>query len=224
MNLINPWTEFRSAPLATIARWQDQRFLWILMAAMSMAMLLLAHTVFQHWLYMRPCEQCVYIRFAFFCMVLGGLVAAINPRIVALKLVGYGLASWGIYLGIGYSAKLARIHTAAHGDNPFGVQGCSTEATYPFGLPLDRWSPDWFQPTGDCGYDNPIVPTGTELGQLQGWLVDFYADGWYVWPPAHFGTMAEATLLTFVICALVLGVAAVAWIATRTRTPMTARA
>lgn len=35
--------------------------------------------LFQIHLYMAPCEQCVYIRYAMFVMVIGGLVAAINP-------------------------------------------------------------------------------------------------------------------------------------------------
>ena len=211
-------TTFRATPLATIARWQDQRLVWAVLVGVSLAMLLLAHSVFQHWLYMRPCEQCVYIRFAFFTMALGGLVALVNPKALVAKLVAYGLAFWGIWLGIGFSVKLNKIHVAAHGDNPFGVQGCSTEPTFPLGLPLDRWAPDWFKPTGDCGFDNPIVPLGTELSAAQQWLVDFYADGWYLVPSAHFMNMAQATLLAFGAILICLALAALAWGVTALRT------
>lgn len=41
----------------------------------------LAHSFFQIYLYMAPCEQCVYIRYAMFVMVIGGVIAAINPKI-----------------------------------------------------------------------------------------------------------------------------------------------
>jgi len=211
-NIRQYWEDLRSEPISTISRWQDQRFLWILMAGTSLFMVILAHSVFQHWLYMKPCEQCVYIRYAFFAMVLGGAVAAINPKKATLKVIGYVLAIYGCVKGVLWSVKLNKIHHVAHSDSPFGVQGCSTEPTFPFGLPLDRWAPDWFKPTGDCGFDNPIVPAGAELSGLQQWLVDFYADGWYLWPPTHFMNMAQCTLIMFGVILLVLLICAGAWI------------
>ena len=217
MKLGNLWHDFRAAPLATLGRWQDTRFPWLLMAGTSAAMLVIAHSLFQNYLYMRPCEQCVYTRFAFLLMMIGGLVAAIGPRTVALKLIGYGLAFWGVIYGIGVAIKLDRIHAAVHSDNPFGVQGCSTEPVFPFGLPLDRWSVEWFKPTGDCGYDNPTVPDGTQLSAIQQWLVDFYADGWYLWPKSHFMNMAQATLIVFAVCLAVLIACVVGWLVTRVK-------
>jgi disulfide bond formation protein DsbB len=207
----------RQQPLVTLARWQDQRTVWALMVVLAVTMLVVAHTVFQHWLYMRPCEQCVYVRFAFLCMATGGLVAMISPRNAVLKVVGYGLAFWGVIQGIGYALKLDRIHHAVHSDNPFGVQGCSTEPSFPLGLPLDRWSADWFKPTGDCGFDNPIIPDGAQLSSLQRFLTDFYADGWYLWPPTHFMNMAQAVLITFGLCLAVLSLFAAAWLVSLSR-------
>lgn len=209
--------ELGSQPIATIASWQDHRFLWLLMAGMSLFMVILAHSVFQHWLFMKPCEQCVYIRFAFLTMVIGGLIAAINPRNAVLKIIGYVLAMYGSIKGVLWSLKLNKIHHAAHSDDPFGVQGCSTEASFPFGLPLDRWSPDWFKPTGDCGFDNPIIPDGAILSSMQRWLVEFYHDGWYLWPPTHFMNMAQCTVITFGVILLVLILCAAAWLAHNVR-------
>jgi disulfide bond formation protein DsbB len=211
------WQDLRSEPIPTIARWQDGRFLWLLMAGMSLFMVILAHSVFQHWLYMKPCEQCVYIRFAFFAMVIGGAVAAINPKNAILKVTGYLFAIYGAAKGVLWSIKLNKIHHVAHSDDPFGVQGCSTEPTFPFGLPLDRWSPDWFKPTGDCGFDNPIVPDRAVLSSMQQWLVDFYREGWYLWPPSHFMNMAQCTVITFGAILLVLLACAVAWIVVSVR-------
>ena len=77
---------------------------------------------------MRPCQQCVYIRFAFLCMTLGGALAGISPKNIILKLIAYALSFWGAILGIMYSLKLDKIHKAARGDDPFGVQGCFNSA------------------------------------------------------------------------------------------------
>ncbi|BCA80841.1 protein-disulfide oxidoreductase DsbI [Desulfuromonas sp. AOP6] len=213
MKLIQQWwQDLRSEPIPTIARWQDSRFLWLLMAGMSLFMVILAHSVFQKWLYMKPCEQCVYIRFAFFAMVIGGFVAAINPKNAVLKVIGYVFAIYGSVKGLLWSLKLNKIHHVAHSDDPFGVQGCSTDPSFPFGLPLAEWSPEWFKPTGDCGFDNPIVPDGAVLSSMQQWLVDFYRDGWYLWPPSHFMNMAQCTVITFGVILLVLIICAAAWI------------
>lgn len=217
MALADFFRKLRSEPVATISRWQDNRTPWILMAGVSLLMVIIAHSIFQVWLYMRPCEQCVYVRFAFFCMVFGGAVATINPKNIVLKLTGYVFGFWGIIQGLKYNFKLDKIHHAVHSDDVFGVQGCSAEPTFPFHLPLDRWSPSWFKPTGDCGYDNPIIPEGATLSTLQQAITEFYQDGWYLWPPTHFLNMAQVLLITFGICLLLLAIAAICWLVTTVR-------
>lgn len=217
MALTDLFKKIGSEPVATISRWQDTRTPWLLMAGISLLMVIIAHSVFQTWLYMRPCEQCVYVRFAFFCMVFGGLVAAIGPKNIALKLVGYLFGFWGIIQGFRYNYKLNKIHIAVHGDNPFGVQGCSPEPTFPLHLPLDRWFPEWFMPTGDCGFDNPIIPDGAHLSSLQQTVTDFYKDGWYLWPPTQFLNMAQVLLIAFGVCLLILAAAAICWLVTAVR-------
>lgn len=187
-----------------MAKFQDSRISWAILVFVSIALVIIAHSLFQNYAYMPPCEQCVYIRFAFLCMALGGVIAIINPKNLLFALVGYLFAFWGAVQGIMYSVKLAKIHDAVHGDDPFGVQGCSTEPHYPFGLPLEKWAPDWFMPTGDCGYDSPMVPDGAVLSDLQKNIVDLYADGWYLVPSSKFMSMADCTLLGFGICFVVL--------------------
>lgn len=94
----------------------------------------LAHSFFQIYLYMAPCEQCVYIRYAMFVMVIGGLVAAINPKNIVLKLIGCVMAFYGSIMGLKFSFKLNDIHHAVHNPDPdslFGVQGCSTDQLSP---------------------------------------------------------------------------------------------
>ncbi|WP_297574364.1 protein-disulfide oxidoreductase DsbI [uncultured Campylobacter sp.] len=198
------FSRLKSSPINTIADWQDSRAPWLILTIAMAGLVILAHSFFQNYIYMLPCEQCVYIRFSMLVMALGGLVALINPKNLILKLVAYVLAFYGGIIGVMYSVKLDNIHKAVHGDDPFGVQGCSTDPTFPFNLPLHKWAPDWFQPTGDCGYDNPIVPMDATLSGIQKFFIDFYSDGWYLWPASHFGNMAQCTLLAYVVALAIL--------------------
>lgn len=156
----------KTDPINTLADWQDSRWPWGIIAFAMIAMVLLAHYVFQDWMHMLPCEQCVYIRYGNLVMALGCIIAMINPKALWAKVVGYVISLYGLVYTIMCSWKLIGIHDAVHSDDPmamFGMQGCSTEPHFPFGLPLEKWAPAWFQPTGDCGYDAPVVPDGAVL-------------------------------------------------------------
>lgn len=209
----NLWTDLRTSPIDTLYQWQEKRFLWLLMAVAMGGLVILAHSVFQVYLYMLPCEQCVYIRFAMLVMALGGLIAAINPKILLLKLVGVIFAFYGAIMGLLFSFKLNSIHHAVHGDDIFGVQGCSTDPSFPFNLPLAKWYPDLFKPTGDCGFDAPVVPSGTQLDSIQTWFIDMYqaADGWYLIPSLKFMNMAQSCALAFGSCLVILVIMMVVW-------------
>jgi len=126
-----------------------------------------------------------------------------------VKLAGAVVSLYGCVYGTMCSVKLDRIHHSVHSeslDDVFGMQGCSTEPHYPFGLPLEKWAPDWFMPTGDCGYDLAVVPDGVKLSALQDWFITLYnsADGWYLIPPLKFMSMAQCCLLAFIVAALMV--------------------
>lgn len=204
------WTErFKASAAGEIARWSDMRWPWLLIIFLSCALVLVAHNVFQVWLYMKPCEQCVYIRFGFLAIALGALVVCIAPRNLWVKLAGSAVSLYGCVYGTMCSIKLNRIHHSMHSENledVFGMQGCSTEPHYPFGLPLEKWAPDWFQPTGDCGYDLAVVPDGAQLSAMQQWLINLYnsSDSWYLIPPLKFMSMAQCCLLAFIVAAIMV--------------------
>ena len=192
----------KADPVGEIARWSDMRWPWLLIIFLSCALVVIAHNVFQVWLYMKPCEQCVYIRFGFLVVALGALITVINPKNLILKLVGLVVSVYGAVYGLMCSFKLSSIHHAIHGDDMeavFGRQGCSLEPKYPFGLPLEKWAPDWFLPTGDCGYDTAVVPDGTVLSSAQQFLINMYnsADSWYLIPAWKFMSMAQCCILAF---------------------------
>lgn len=204
---------FKKSPIEWIAAWQDSRIPWILMIIAMGGLVIVAHSFFQNYLYMLPCEQCVYIRFSMLVMALGGLIAAIAPKNIVAKIIGYVFGFYGGIIGVMYSLKLNSIHHAAHDpDNIFGVQGCSAVPTFPFNLPLHEIAPDWFKPTGDCGYDNPIVPAGVKLDSIQTFFTELYADGWYLIPSSHFGNMAQCTLLAYVVALALLSIMLICWI------------
>ena len=204
------WTSrFKADSVGEIAHWSDMRWPWALIIFLSCALVVLAHNVFQVWLYMKPCEQCVYIRFGFLVIALGGLITIINPKNLWLKLAGLVVGVYGCIYGLMCSMKLSSIHHAIHGDDMdavFGMQGCSLEPHYPFGLPLEKWAPDWFLPTGDCGYDTAVVPDGTVLSDAQRFLIDMYnsADSWYLVPAWKFMSMAQCCLLAFTVALLMI--------------------
>ena len=192
----------KADPVGEIARWSDMRWPWLLIIFLSCALVVIAHNVFQVWLYMKPCEQCVYIRFGFLVVALGALITVINPKNLILKLVELVVSVYGAVYGLMCSFKLSSIHHAIHGDDMeavFGMQGCSLEPKYPFGLALEKWAPDWFLPTGDCGYDTAVVPDGTVLSSAQQFLINMYnsADSWYLIPAWKFMSMAQCCILAF---------------------------
>lgn len=207
----------KSSPVNTLADWQDSRWPWGIIAFAMVAMVLLAHYLFQDWMHMLPCEQCVYIRYGNLAMALGCVIAMINPKALWAKIVGYVVTIYGLIYTFMCSWKLMGIHEAVHSDDPtamFGMQGCSTEPHFPFGLPLEKWAPSWFQPTGDCGYDAPVVADGVVLGDLQRAVIEFYQsyDGWYLIPQFKFMNMAECCFLACIVAAVFLLAMLYGWV------------
>lgn len=208
-NAMSIFSPFFQHPTESLIRWQNTRWPWGIIAAAMIIMVLIAHYVFQNWLHMLPCEQCVYIRYGNLVMALGCLIAMIDPKRLVLKLIGYVITLYGLIFTVNCSVLLIRIHHAVHSDDPtamFGLQGCSTQPNYPFGLKLEQYAPDWFLPTGDCGYDAPVVPADAQLGSLQAWFIEFYQsyDGWYLIPQWKFLSMAECCLIACAVVVLFL--------------------
>lgn len=212
-------------PLGSLNELQDTRWPWLLMIIVTFGLTCVAHYLFQDYLFMEPCEQCVYIRFAMLIMAIGGILAVFRPGCPVAKTIGYALGFYGIIIGIHFCLNLNEIHDVVHHGNPFGgVDGCREIPIYPFHLPLQEWFPGWFMPTGECGLDNPIVPESMydKLSSIQQFFVgtkdaDFmnglYSNGWYLIPKWEFMNMAIACLIAFVICLICLGALCVGFIA-----------
>ncbi|MFR6359698.1 MAG: disulfide bond formation protein B [Sutterella wadsworthensis] len=186
---------FRKSPMTAFADWQETREPWILFGVTSIILVLLAHYLFQGWLYMLPCEQCVYIRYGNIVMAIGAFLITINPKQALLKIAGIGVFLYGLIYTMICSGSSWASMTPSTPTTRWPCSACRAarrSRLITFGLPLDKWAPDWFKQTGDCGYDAPVVPDGTQLGDFQRWLIEVYqaSDGWYLFPQWKFMDMA----------------------------------
>lgn len=189
-----------------LTQWRKMRFVWILAGGVSVSLVAFSHYVLQLYGYMQPCEQCVYIRYAFVVLALGAWMVAINPRRAWLCYLGYACMLYASMRGLMFAWRLEGIHRAVRSEELlFGVGGCSIQAEFDFGLALDRWLPAWFMPLGDCGMDQPVIPSGVVLSGLRRAFVESYADGWYLIPALQFGTMAQCCLAIFSAYLLLVG-------------------
>ena len=200
---------FRRTLLERWADWQRTRTPWACLAGLSFFVLALSHFVFERWFLMPPCEECVYIRLAFFTIMVGALIALIRPQLLMLRLIAYLQGCWGALYGVWHAQTLMGIHAALRSSDPmalFGVKNCSLTPDFPWGLPLADRFPALFLPKGPCGADLPVVPAGTVLGDLQGSLIGMIqeAGGWYLIPSLRWGSMAD--------CAMILFVAILGWL------------
>ena len=112
---------FRKSPMTAFADWQETREPWILFGVTSIILVLLAHYLFQGWLYMLPCEQCVYIRYGNIVMAIGAFLITINPKQALLKIAGIGVFLYGLIYTMICSWKLMGIHDAVHSDDPMAM-------------------------------------------------------------------------------------------------------
>lgn len=165
MSLNTLWSQFKAHPGDCLVSLQRERPIWWVMVGASLFLILSAILYFQLFLAMDPCELCVYIRFSQSCIVIAGLIILINPKNNILKFLGLMLAWYAIIQGLIWSYDLMNIHNAAHmvvdeSMDFFATAGdaagsaCSTEPRFPLGLPLDKWLPFEFAPTGGCGEDD----------------------------------------------------------------------
>ncbi|RKF20415.1 disulfide bond formation protein DsbB [Alginatibacterium sediminis] len=117
---------------------------WLLLAVISFLLELTA-LFFQYGMKLDPCVMCVYERTAMMGMMFAGLLGAIAPQLLILRIMSFGLwivsSAWGL--------QLAWQHTQFQiNPNPFST--CDFFASYPSWFKLDTWAPWMFNPTGYC--------------------------------------------------------------------------
>ena len=178
--------------------------LWIYIGVFMLFCVGVAHFIFQNYLYMRPCVQCIYIRYYMIIAGFGAIFIAIFYKQILLYIFGILVFSYGAICGLLESLKLNTIHQAIANANPFGVKGCLDRPKFELNIAWDEILPSLFKATGQCGLDMPMVPTDIKLDAIQGYFVTLYQDGWYLIPSLKLINMAQISIIIFSI-ALILG-------------------
>ncbi|MGC7560531.1 disulfide bond formation protein DsbB [Pasteurella sp. PK-2025] len=117
---------------------------WFLLA-LSGFLLEITALYFQHGMGLQPCVMCIYERVALLGIILAGLIGMIYPHALVLRLIALFIGLWSAIKGL--------LITLSHLDlqlYPAPWKQCSAFAEFPETLPLDRWFPAMFNPTGSC--------------------------------------------------------------------------
>jgi disulfide bond formation protein DsbB len=103
---------------------------------------------FQYGLNMQPCIKCIYIRTAFAGVLLAGIIGLLAPKATLLRIIALAGMLAAAVFGILQAYELLEIEQLlAEG----GFFSCALFAEFPTWLPLDKWLPAIFEPTGSCG-------------------------------------------------------------------------
>ena len=182
----------------------SSRNFWIYIAVFMFLCVGVAHFVFQNYLYMRPCVQCIYVRYYMLIAGFGAVFIAVFYKHILGFIFGVLAFIYGGVWGIIQSLRLNAIHNAIASANPFGVQGCLDRPNFELGIAWDELIPALFRATGQCGMDMPMPPFGAKFDPLQGYLIELYQNGWYLLPSLKLINMAQISLSIFSV-ALILG-------------------
>ncbi|MEG3755634.1 disulfide bond formation protein DsbB [Psychromonas arctica] len=143
----------------------QQRWPWLLLAASALIMELTA-LFFQHVMHLEPCVMCIYERLTMLAIVAAGLLGAIAPNNIFIRLSAF--AVWA--LGSVWGLLLAIEHTD-YQMNPSPFATCDFYPNFPEWLPLHEMLPWLFNPTGYC---SDIVWTFLGYSMPQ-WLIVSFA-------------------------------------------------
>ena len=189
-------------PITLLYEFQNRKKFYIYLSLFLAFLLLISHFLLQEYLFMRPCEQCVYIRFAFCIIFFACMIAILNPKNNFLKSLFYIFVFFGIYYGFVSSLKLLDIYNALNSGDIFSVS-CKMVPEFAFKIPLDKYF-SFFQISGECGNDIAYIPKENinDLSFFQNIFIGnngLYKNGWYLFPWFKFINMVEFCLFVFFV-------------------------
>lgn len=130
--------------LSTLKQLSVQRWPWLLLASSALVLEICA-LYFQHVMKLEPCVMCVYERLTMLAIIFAGIIGAINPQSVIIRL--FAFATWAV--GAVWGLLLAIEHTG-YQMNPSPFATCDFYPNFPSWLPLHEMLPWLFNPSGDC--------------------------------------------------------------------------
>ncbi len=130
--------------LRYLNRCSHGRTAWLLLALTSLIFELIA-LYFQHVMLLKPCVLCIYQRNALFGVMAAGLLGAVAPGSVVIRLPAIALWLYSAFEGLLLALKHTDIQLHP---SPFAT--CDFFVNFPSWLPLDKWMPAVFSASGDC--------------------------------------------------------------------------
>ena len=121
-----------------------RRSSWLLLAA-SAFLLELCALYFQHVMKLEPCVMCIYERITMLSIIVAGLIGAIAPENLFIRLTAFII--WGVGAVWGTMLATEHVHFQL---NPSPFATCDFFPNFPSWLPLHEIFPWLFNPTGDC--------------------------------------------------------------------------
>ncbi|MCK3658350.1 disulfide bond formation protein B [Pasteurellaceae bacterium Pebbles2] len=121
-----------------------KRATWFLLFFSTICLELTA-LYFQHGMDLKPCVMCIYERVALFGILFASLIGLLAPRFLIVRLIALALGLWGAIQGL-----LLSIKHVGYQLNPNPWDQCPLMVQFPSTLPLDKWFPSIFHPTGLC--------------------------------------------------------------------------
>ncbi|RCU50387.1 MULTISPECIES: disulfide bond formation protein DsbB [Corallincola] len=131
--------------ITQIGNWPTQRWPWLLLGGSALALELCA-LFFQYGMDLAPCIMCIYERVAMLGIMLTGLITAISPQLLWLRLLGF--CGWLVSAGWGLILAWEHVQLQLY-PSPFHT--CDFEPNFPEWLQLHKLLPIFFEATGDCG-------------------------------------------------------------------------
>ncbi|SNC58734.1 disulfide bond formation protein DsbB [Sodalis endosymbiont of Henestaris halophilus] len=129
--------------MQSLNRFSQSRAAWLLLSLTAFILELIA-LYFQHVLMLNPCVLCIYQRCALYGVISAGLVGAIMPG-TWLRFAGLTIWLYSSWQGLLLAMKHTDIQL-----HPSPFVTCDFCVNFPTWLPLDKWLPSMFSPTGDC--------------------------------------------------------------------------
>lgn len=120
----------------------DSRLPWLTVFCSALALEMTA-LYFQYGMKLDPCVLCIYQRTAVAGIAIAGLIGALAPRTLPLRLFAYLCLGAAAASGV----QLALEHIAVQAGE---TMNCAFFADFPAWLKLDEWFPAFFRPTGSC--------------------------------------------------------------------------
>lgn len=151
--------------LALFKQFSEKRSAWFLLACSSLALELTA-LYFQYGMGLRPCVLCVYERLAVAGLFIAGIIGIFVPSALFMRLIALLLALFSAVKGLLISVRHLDLQM-----NLAPWKQCEVVPDFPEMMPLHKWLPSIFAPTGSCN-DSQWSLFGISMVQ---WLVFIFA-------------------------------------------------